>query len=50
MSVSQAALANLRPFGSGPDPRRNMLGPMSKAEREFRALIEAEHIPGPTIS
>ena len=45
MSVSQAAVANLKPFGPGPDPRRNMMGPLSKAEREFRALIEAEQIP-----
>ncbi len=45
MSVTQAAVANLRPFGPGPDPRRNMSGPLSKAEREFRALMEAEQIP-----
>src|SRR5687767_4877188 len=42
---SQASLANLRPFGPGPDPNRNMNGPLSKAEREFRRLIDEEQIP-----
>jgi hypothetical protein len=45
MSVSHAAVANLRPFQPGHDPRRNVGGPLSPAEKEFRRLIESEQIP-----
>lgn len=46
MSAPHAGVANLRPFQPGHDPRRNVHGsPLSKAEREFRRLIEEEHIP-----
>ena len=46
MSIApHAGVANLRPFTGGPDPRRNVSGPLSKAEKEFRRLIEEEQIP-----
>ena len=43
--MTQLAVANLRPFKAGPDPRRNMGGPLSKAEKEWREALENEHIP-----
>lgn len=43
-NVSEASLRNLIPFGPGPDQRRHVWS-ISKSERDFKAALEAEHIP-----
>lgn len=42
---SLSAVPNAVPFAAGADPRRWNRGSLSKAEGEFRALLESEHIP-----
>jgi hypothetical protein len=43
-AMKLSAVPNAKPFSSGYDPRRGR-GPVSAAEREFRRLVDAEHIP-----
>lgn len=44
-SGSAAGLRNLIPFRPGHDPRRQVGPKLSPAEIEFKAALEAEHIP-----
>ena len=43
-NTAAAVSPHLVPFRRGPDPRRNP-GGISPAEREFKAALEAKHIP-----
>jgi hypothetical protein len=43
-STAPAGLLRGKPFAAGYDPRRSA-GPVSVAERNFRRLLEADHIP-----
>lgn len=42
---AQTAVANLRPFRPGPDPRRNVAGPASVEEREFWSWVREKCFP-----